>query len=79
MAPEQKPADGSHYLTIIAGSAEEVMRQYAARGLAGLGYAILGPIVPHRFALIDDGISRELFGGTPMLAATFVRCARRAA
>ena len=61
------------YVTIIGPNMIEVMRQFHAQGLDAKGFAITGRIDRHRFEMADaDGV-HHLFGGEPMLAATFMR------
>lgn len=61
------------YVTIIGPNMNEVMRQFHAQGLDEKGFAITGRIDRHRFEMADaDGV-HHLFGGEPMLAATFMR------
>lgn len=61
------------YVTIIGPSLIEVMRQFRERGLGEDGYAIVGRVDRHRFAMADVDGAHELFDGEPMLAATFMR------
>lgn len=61
------------YVTIIGPTMADVMRQFRAQHLDQEGYAIIGRIDRHRFEMADaDGV-RDLFDGTLMLAATFMR------
>lgn len=66
-------SEREEYLTIIAPSAGEAMAQFKARGLDTLGYTIAGKIGRHRFSLVGDAGSTELFAGNGMIAATFSR------
>ena len=61
------------YLTIIAPSAGEAMAQFKARGLDRQGYTIAGKIGRHRFSLVGEAGSTDLFSGDGMIAATFSR------
>lgn len=61
------------FVTIIAPSTGEAMRQFKAQGLDLLGYAITGRIAPHRFSLADGTSCSDLFPGREMIAATFSR------
>lgn len=61
------------YVTIIASSTVEVMKQFQARGLDVQGYAIVGPIGRHHFAFAKDEAAEDMFEGETMLAATFMR------
>jgi hypothetical protein len=65
--------DTEDFITIIAPSTGEAMRQFKAQGLDLLGYSIAGRIGRHRFSLVDAGGSSELFPGQEMIAATFSR------
>lgn len=70
--PGPNPAS-EEYVTIIGPNMTEVMRQFHDCGLNTKGYAIAGRVERHRFALADATGAHDLFDGTPMLAATFVR------
>ncbi len=64
------------YVTIIAPSLGAVMGQFRRRGLGQLGFAITGPAGRHQFAYAGNGHGEhegEMFGGAPMVAATFKR------
>lgn len=62
------------YITIIARTVADAMRQFKARGLDQEGYAIVGPVDKHRFALADgENASTDMFEGAQMIAATFRR------
>lgn len=61
------------FLTIIAPTLSDVMRQYRSRGLSAAGYAITGQAGRHQFSVAGPDGNSELFGGTPMVAATFRR------
>lgn len=63
------------FVTIIGPSMVEVMRQFKARGLDQMGFAIAGRVGRHQFAFSEDGTATDLFGGERMLAATFSRTA----
>lgn len=76
-APPGSNPGPEEYVTIIGPNMTEVMRQFHDCGLNTKGYAIAGRVTRHRFAMADATGAHDLFGGTPMLAATFVR--RRAA
>ncbi|HEY8594113.1 MAG TPA: hypothetical protein VIL84_02620 [Devosiaceae bacterium] len=66
-------SEREEFVTIIAPTAAEAMRQFRDQGLAALGYAIAGRIGRHRFSLSGNGDQTELFDGEAMIAATFVR------
>lgn len=61
------------YVTIIGADMNAVMRQFRAQGLDREGFAITGRIDRHRFEMADASGVHDLFDGTPMLAATFMR------
>lgn len=61
------------YVTIIAPTIVEVMKQFQARGLDVLGYAIMGRVARHQFAFAQNDDAQEMFNGETMLAATFMR------
>lgn len=66
-------SEDEDFVTIIAPSTGEAMRQFKAQGLDVMGYAITGRIGRHRFSLVDGTGSSELFPGREMIAATFSR------
>ncbi len=70
IGPEPHPEE---YVTIIGPSMSEVMRQFQTQGLDAEGYTITGRIDRHRFEMADATGVHHLFGGKPMLAATFMR------
>jgi len=62
------------YITIIARTVADAMRQFKAKGLDQLGFAIVGPVDKHQFSLADGtDTARDMFEGAPMIAATFKR------
>lgn len=61
------------FVTIIARTTEEAMRQFTAQGLDELGFAITGRIGRHKFALAEGNDASELFRGQSLVAATFSR------
>ena len=63
------------FVTIIARTIEDAMRQYRAQGLDRDGYTIAHKVGRHRFSMVDGGTAGDLFAGENMLAATFVRSA----
>jgi hypothetical protein len=66
-------SDTEDFVTIIAPSTSEAMRQFKAQGLDLLGYAITGRIGRHRFSVVKGTQSSELFPDQEMIAATFSR------
>jgi len=62
------------YITIIARTVADAMRQFKAKGLDKLGFSIVGPVDKHQFSLADgNDIATDMFEGNPMIAATFRR------
>lgn len=61
------------FITIIAPSTGEAMRQFKAQGLDAQGYSIAGRVGPHRFSVVNASGSADLFPGQEMIAATFSR------
>lgn len=72
-ALNQSLAETEEFVTIIAPTLVGVMQQFKARGLAAAGYAITGQAGRHHFEVSDPAGNRDLFDGTPMMAATFRR------
>lgn len=72
-ASNQAASEAEEYVTIIAPTLSGVMNQFKARGLAAAGYAITGQAARHHFEVADPAGSHDLFGGSPMVAATFRR------
>ena len=72
----QPHATQNEYITIIARTVADAMRQFKAKGLDKLGFAIVGPVDKHQFSLAEGGENvTEMFDGNPMIAATFRRSA----
>jgi hypothetical protein len=69
----QMPSYAEEFVTIIARTTEEAMRQYKVQGLDRQGFAIACRIARHKFALASDGGASELFRGQSLVAATFSR------
>lgn len=67
------PPSTEEFVTIIAKSATDAMRQFKAQALDHQGFVIHGPIGPHRFSLANGESALELFGGEELVAATFSR------
>lgn len=63
----------NEFVTIIATSAGEAMRQFKAQGLDREGYSIATQIGRHRFSVVAEDAATELFAGDTMFAATFMR------
>ena len=61
------------YITIIAPSVREAMRQFKERGLDVLGYAIVGKVVRQQFSLVGGEGTSDMFEGAPMVSATWRR------
>ncbi len=77
MPHDDRPDTGSEdCITIIASSCAEAVRAAQARGLAALGYVIAGPVLRHTFSMAAD--NEAMFGGEPMVAATWIRKPGRA-
>jgi len=67
-------ATQDEYITIIARTVADAMRQFKAKELDKLGFAIVGPVDKHQFSLADGReTATEMFEGMPMIAATFRR------
>ena len=61
-------------ITVLAKEFTPAAMEYHRREMGAKGYALAGPIVAHRFLLLEGpGEPRELFDGEPYFAATFIR------
>lgn len=69
----QNRPETEEFITIIAATTDEAMRQFTARGLNDQGYAIAGRIGRHKFTLVNGASADELFPGQSLVAATFSR------
>ena len=69
----QARTDTEEFVTIIARTTEEAMRQFQAQGLDRLGFAITGRVGRHKFSFAAEGGASELFRGQSLVAATFTR------
>lgn len=65
--------DTEEFVTIIAPSTGEAMRQFKAQGLDRQGFAIAGRIGQHKFSFVSGESVSELFRGQSLVAATFSR------
>ena len=63
------------YVTIVAPTLGEVMQKFRDSGLAAQGFAIAGRVARHKFSFAGGDGHGDMFGGTPMTAATFIRAA----
>ena len=61
------------YITIIAPSMREAMRQFKERGLDSLGYAIVGKVVRQQFSLVGLNETSDMFNGETMVSATWMK------
>lgn len=66
-------SDRDEYLTIIAPTVREAMEQFKTRNLGAQGYTIMGRIGRHRFSVVGETDSSDLFSGNDVIAATFCR------
>lgn len=69
----QTRTETEEFITIIARTTDEAMRQFKARGLDDQGFAIAGRIGRHKFTLVNGPYADELFPGQSLVAATFSR------
>lgn len=71
----------AEYVTIVAKTIDEAMRQFRASDLAAQGFCITGRVARHRFSYAgeanDPTSETDLFGGARMIAATFMRMPSR--
>jgi hypothetical protein len=65
--------ESEEFVTIIAPSTGEAMRQFKAQGLDRQGFAIAGRIGRHKFSVVSGEGASELFRGQTLVAATFSR------
>ncbi|WP_423066067.1 hypothetical protein [Devosia sp. CN2-171] len=66
-------SETEEFVTIIAPSTGDAMRQFKAQGLDRQGFAIAGRIGQHRFSLVDGPHAADPFPGQSLVAATFSR------
>jgi hypothetical protein len=72
-AMNQTRAETEEFVTIIARTTDEAMRQFKVRGLDREGFAITGRIGRHKFTMVNGPYADELFPGQSLVAATFSR------
>lgn len=67
------PTENEEFVTIIAPSTGDAMRQFKAQGLDRQGFAIAGRVGQHRFSLVSGTHADDPFPGQSLVAATFSR------
>lgn len=61
-------------VTVLAKEFTPAAMEYHRRAMGKQGYNLAGPIVPHKFLILEDlGEPKELFDGELYYAATFVQ------
>jgi len=61
-------------ITVLAKEFTPAAMEFHRRAMGAKGYSLDGPIVAHRFLMLEGlGEPVELFDGEPYYAATFVR------
>lgn len=61
------------FITIVAPTIDEVMKEFHTSDLAAQGYCIAGRVGRHKFSYAESANKSELFEGARMFAATFTR------
>jgi len=72
----QQGGERDDFITIIGANMDEIHAEFRAQGLADRDFSIVHRIGRHRFTHVDSGAAESMFGGQPMIAATFVRMQR---
>jgi hypothetical protein len=65
--------EGDEFITIIGADMAEINAEFRAQGLSDREFAIVHRIGRHRFTRVDGGGAEQMFGGQPMIAATFAK------
>jgi hypothetical protein len=65
------------FITIIGASMAEINAEFRAQGLADREFSIVHRIGRHKFTRVASGEAEQMFGGEPMIAATFTRPQQR--
>ena len=66
--------DGVDWITVLAEEFTPAAMEYHRREMGRQGYSLAGPIVPHKFMMLEGpGAPVELFEGKRLFAATFTR------
>jgi hypothetical protein len=68
-----RSTDWDEFITIIGSDMTEIANEFRAQGLAEQDYAIVHRAGRHRFTRVIGEKGEAMFGGTPLIAATFRR------
>jgi len=64
---------GEDFVTIIASNPAQITSAFQAQGLAEQDFSILHKIGRHRFTIVSDDGSEQMFEGRSLVAATYAR------
>lgn len=68
-----KPSLDSEFVTILAPTAEEALREFKRQGLGDRGYLIAGQMARHRFSVVEGEEAHALDNLSGMVVVTFRR------
>jgi hypothetical protein len=79
LAPTGEPAmtddtiGNEDFITIVGADIAEITREFHAQGLSERQFSIVNRVGRHRFTMAGGEGSQAMFGGLPLMAATFAR------
>ena len=62
------------FITIIGSDMSQITRAFREQGLSEQDFSMVHRAGRHRFTLVREGGSEDLFEGDTLVAATFARC-----
>ncbi len=66
-------AQHDDFITIIGADMDAIAREFQAQGLSARQYSIVHRAGRHRFTRVDGDKTETMFGGQPLIAATYRR------
>jgi hypothetical protein len=73
MNNNQSPDECDEFVTIIGATMADITAEFAAQKLSERNFSIVHKVGRHHFTKVAGNGSESLFGGQPMIAATFAR------
>jgi hypothetical protein len=73
MTDNFETARDAEFITIVGTDMAEITREFHAQGLSERHFSIVHRVGRHRFTMADGEGSQAMFGGKPLMAATFAR------
>jgi len=73
MTDRNQTIRNDEFITIVGTDIAEITREFHAQGLSEQDFTIVHRIGRHHFTMAGGERSRAMFGGEPLMAATFAR------